>query len=77
MAKTQYVIRCIDNTTDEKNHFFSHTTNAKKRIERIKQILAQETVPFEHMKAFKGQQDKLTYETYKLVKVLKWDDIKV
>jgi hypothetical protein len=77
MAKTQYIVKVTDNTIEDTPHFYSHTTNPKQRISRIKEVLAQSEVPYEHMKAFKGKQDFLTFETYKHAYTLKFDDIKI
>jgi hypothetical protein len=71
--KTTFVIRAVNKNLEDKPHFYSHTNNVKQRIKRIKETLAQDTVPYAHMAPFKGQQNELTYEVYKYAFTLQYD----
>jgi hypothetical protein len=73
MQKTSFVIRAINKNNDPTPYFYSHTNNVKQRIKRIKETLAQDTVPYTHMAPFKGQQDELTFEVYKYAFTLQYD----
>lgn len=70
MQKTKFVIRAINKKTGAHSpRFYTKSSNVKLRIQRIKETLAQDTMP-DYLLPFKGQQDELSFEVYKLAFVI-------
>jgi hypothetical protein len=70
---SKFVIRAINNNLEDTPYFYSSTNNVKQRIKRIKEVLAQDEVPYKHMAPFKGQQNELDFEVYKYIFTLEYD----